>query len=251
MKRECRRLAFIRLQCCILALLGENVLKTLAIIPAYNEEECLENTVSELVRVCPDIDYLVVNDGSHDRTGEICDKLHLNHIDMPVNCGLTSGVKAGMKYAWRKGYDAAVQFDADGQHIPVYIPKMAEAMEQQGADIVIASRNLAGGGAEGARGTGAKLITALIKQATKQNITDPTSGMRMYNRRMIETFARDFDISPEPDTISLFIRRGAKVIEIPAEMRERQGGTSYLRYFSAISYMARTCLSLLLFQWFR
>ena len=226
-------------------------MKILAIIPAYNEEECLANTVSELTSVCPDIDYLVVNDGSQDRTPEICDELHLNHIDMPVNCGLTSGVKAGMKYAYRHGYDAAVQFDADGQHMPQYINKMADAMQEQHADIVIASRNLAGGGAVGARGTGAKLITALIKQATKQIITDPTSGMRMYNRKMIETFAREFDIAPEPDTISLLIRKGAKVIEIPAKMCERQGGTSYLRYFSAISYMARTCLSLLLFQWFR
>ena len=226
-------------------------MKILAIIPAYNEEECLANTVSELTSVCPDIDYLVVNDGSHDHTPEICDELHLNHIDMPVNCGLTSGVKAGMKYACRHGYDAAVQFDADGQHMPQYINKMADAMQEQHADLVIASRNLAGGGAVGARGTGAKLITALIKQATKQTITDPTSGMRMYNRKMIETFAHEFDIAPEPDTISLLIRKGAKVIEIPAKMRERQGGTSYLRYFSAISYMARTCLSLLLFQWFR
>ncbi len=226
-------------------------MKILAIIPAYNEEECLANTVSELTSVCPDIDYLVVNDGSQDRTPEICDELHLNHIDMPVNCGLTSGVKAGMKYAYRHGYDAAVQFDADGQHMPQYINKMADAMQEQHADIVIASRNLTGGGAVGARGTGAKLITALIKQATKQTITDPTSGMRMYNRKMVETFAREFDIAPEPDTISLLIRKGAKVIEIPAKMRERQGGTSYLRYFSAISYMARTCLSLLLFQWFR
>lgn len=226
-------------------------MKILAIIPAYNEEECLANTVSELTSVCPDIDYLVVNDGSQDRTPEICDELHVNHIDMPVNCGLTSGVKAGMKYAYRHGYDAAVQFDADGQHMPQYINKMVDAMQEQHADIVIASRNLAGGGAVGARGTGAKLITALIKQATKQTITDPTSGMRMYNRKMIETFAREFDIAPEPDTISLLIRKGAKVIEIPAKMRERQGGTSYLRYFSAISYMARTCLSLLLFQWFR
>lgn len=205
------------------------LVKISAIIPAYNEEECLADTVSELTSVCPDLDYLVVNDGSRDRTPQICDELHLHHIDMPINCGLTSGVKAGMKYAYRHDYDAAVQFDADGQRRPEYIPKMAEAMEQQDADIVIASRNLAGGGAVGARGTGAKLITALIKKTTGQLITDSTSGMRMYNRRMIETFARDIDISPEPDTISLFIRKGAKVIEIPAEMRERQGGTSYLR----------------------
>ena len=234
---------------CLTAL--ESALKVLAIIPAYNEEECLGNTVSELTSVCSDVDYLVINDGSHDRTPQICDELHLNHIDMPVNCGLTSGVKAGMKYAYRHGYDAAVQFDADGQHMPEYISKMAEAMRREGADIIIASRNLAGGGAVGARGTGAKLITFFINCATKQTITDPTSGMRMYNRSMIEKFARDFDIAPEPDTISLLIRKGAKVIEIPAQMRERQGGTSYLRYFSAISYMARTCLSLLLFQWFR
>ncbi|MGI6217148.1 MAG: glycosyltransferase family 2 protein [Coriobacteriales bacterium] len=226
-------------------------MRVLAIVPAYNEEECLENTISELTSVCPEIDYLVVNDGSQDHTPEICDELHLNHIDMPVNCGLASGMKAGMKFAYRHRYDAAVQFDADGQHRPEYIPRMAQAMKEERADVVIASRNLAGGGAAGARGTGAKLITSLIRQATKQTITDPTSGMRMYNARMIREFAKDFDFSPEPDTISLLIRRGAKIIEIPAEMRERQGGTSYLHSFSAISYMARTCLSLLLFQWFR
>lgn len=226
-------------------------MKVLAIIPAYNEEECLADTVAELIKACPVVDYLVVNDGSKDRTPQICDQLHLNHIDMPINCGLTSGIKAGMKYAYRHGYDATVQFDADGQHIPEAIPRMQKAMQQCDADIVIASRNLAGGGAEGARGAGAKLISALIKCATKQVITDPTSGMRMYNSSMIERFARDFDIAPEPDTISLLIRKGAKVVEIPAQMRERQGGTSYLHSFSAISYMARTCLSLLLFQWFR
>ena len=226
-------------------------MRILAIIPAYNEEECLVDTVTELTSACPSIDYLVVNDGSHDRTPQICDEMNLSHIDMPVNCGLASGVKAGMKYAYRHGYDAAVQFDADGQHLPQYIGPMAEAMEAEDADIVIASRNLAGGGAVGARGTGAKLITFFIRCATGQVISDPTSGMRMYNRAMIEKFAHDFDIAPEPDTISLLIRKGARVIEIPAKMRERQGGTSYLRFFSAISYMLRTCLSLLLFQWFR
>ena len=226
-------------------------MRVLAIVPAYNEEECLANTVRELTETCSDVDYLVVNDGSSDATPRICDELALNHIDLPVNCGLTSAVKAGMKYALRHGYDAAIQIDSDGQHMPEYIPVMAKAMESEGADVVIASRNLAGGGAEGARGAGAKLITGFIRQTTGATITDPTSGMRMYNRAMVEKLARGFDLAPEPDTIALFIRRGAKVVEVPAKMRERQGGTSYIRYFSAISYMARTCLSLLLFQWFR
>lgn len=98
---------------------------------------------------------------------------------------------------------------------------------------------------------GAKLISTLIKRTNGQTILDPTSGMRMYDRTMIERFARDFDMSPEPDTISLLMRQGAKVVEIPTQMRERQGGQSYLRSWNSISYMARTCLSLLLFQWFR
>lgn len=230
---------------------GNGIVRILAIVPAYNEEECLANTVRELTETCPDVDYLVVNDGSSDNTPRICDELALSHIDLPVNCGLTSAVKAGMKYAMRHGYDAAVQIDSDGQHIPRYIPVMAKALEDQHADVVIASRNLAGGGAVGARGAGAKLITAIIHQTTGAVVTDPTSGMRMYNRAMIEKLARGFDLAPEPDTIALLIRRGAKVVEVPAEMRERQGGTSYLHFMSSISYMARTCLSILLFQWFR
>ncbi len=235
----------------IVTISRECLLKILAVIPAYNEEECLENTVNELTTVCPDIDYLVVNDGSRDRTGEICDHFGFNHVDLPVNCGLASGFKCGCKYAFRNGYDAVVQFDSDGQHMPEYIHPMADAMKKEKADIVIASRGLAGGGAVGARGIGAKLISALIKAGTKQVITDPTSGMRMYDRTMVETYAKSFDLAPEPDSIALLMRDGAKVIEIPAEMRERQGGTSYLRFFSSISYMARTCISLLLFLWFR
>ena len=226
-------------------------MKILAVIPAYNEEECLANTVSELTQKCPDVDYLVVNDGSKDSTPQICDELRLNHVDLPVNCGLTSAVKTGMKYALRNNYDAVIQFDSDGQHMPEYIPAMANAMDETSADIVIASRGAAGGGAVGARGIGAKLITFLIRAATHQVISDPTSGMRLYGRSMVEKFARDFDIAPEPDTISLLIRKGAKVVEVPAEMRERQGGTSYLRFMSSIRYMLRTCISLLLFQWFR
>ncbi|MDP9858606.1 glycosyltransferase involved in cell wall biosynthesis [Olsenella profusa DSM 13989] len=225
-------------------------MRVLAIIPAYNEQECIEDTVDELVRTCPQVDYLVVNDGSADDTPQILDRRGFNHIDLPVNCGLSAGVQAGMKHALRNGYDAAVQYDADGQHMPIYLASMAQAIEH-GADIVIASRGAAGSGAVGVRGAGAKLITWLIRHTTHQTIQDPTSGMRMYDRAMMEVFANGFDITPEPDTVALLIRKGARVVEVPAQMRERQGGTSYLRFMSSIRYMLRTCLSLLLFQWFR
>lgn len=227
-------------------------MKVLAIVPAYNEEESLECTVDELEAQCPDVDVLVINDGSSDGTGAICDRRGYNHLDMPVNCGLTSGFQAGMKYALRHGYDAAVQFDADGQHMPSYIPEMARVMARQDADIVIASRFVEGERDRSLRHIGNALISWLIKVTCGVAITDPTSGMRMFRRNLFESFARGMDMGPEPDALALLIRkRGAKVIEIPAKMRERQAGESYLSPTKAMAYMGRTCLNILFFQWFR
>ena len=226
-------------------------MRVLAVIPAYNEEACIEGTVTNLVATCHDVDYVVINDGSRDHTEEICQTRGFNYVSLPVNCGLTSGFKTGMKYAKRHGYDAVVQFDADGQHLPQYIPDMARAMQEQGANIVIASRILAGEAPVGARNVGSKLISGLIKGTTGTFITDPTSGMRMYDRSMIEAFATGFDLSPEPDTVAMLIRKGAKVTEVPAHMQDRQGGTSYLDFTSSMRYMLRTCFSILMFQWFR
>ncbi|MBM6755199.1 glycosyltransferase family 2 protein [Collinsella tanakaei] len=226
-------------------------MKILAVIPAYNEEACIVDTVEWLRRECPDISYLVVNDGSKDATADLCRAHGFSYVSLPINTRLTSAFRCGMKYAWRHGFDAVVQFDADGQHLPSYIPKLAAAMEEHDADIVIASRFLDGTKPTGARGVGQRLITALIKLTTGMTITDPTSGMRMFNRSMIEHFAKDFDIAPEPDTVALMARKGKTIVEIPAKMQERQGGTSYLDLPHIVSYMGRTCLSILLFQWLR
>lgn len=226
-------------------------MRVLAIIPAYNEQDCIADTVRTLVAACPEVDYLVVNDGSADATAQILADEGFRHVNLPVNTGLASGFQAGMKYAFRHGYDAAVQFDADGQHVPEYIPAMARALQERDADIVIASRFLEAEKGTSARMMGSRLITALIRATTGTTITDPTSGMRMYNRRMIEWYAKGFDLAPEPDVVALVCRRGGTVVEVPAKMRERQGGESYLNVWSSIRYMARTCLSILMFQWFR
>ena len=227
-------------------------MKVLAIVPAYNEEESLERTMTSLQAACPQVDVLVINDGSRDATGEICDRNGYNHLDMPINCGLTAGFQAGIKYALRNGYDAAVQFDADGQHLPEYIPAMAKAMEDEDADIVIASRFLEGDRGHSLRHVGNALISGLIRLTTGVDITDPTSGMRMYRKNLFEDFARGFDIGPEPDSIAILITQDhAKVVEIPAQMRDRATGESYLKPARAVQYMARTCLNILLFQWFK
>ena len=226
-------------------------MRILAVVPAYNEEACIASTITELCQVAPQVDYIIINDGSADRTLDICKERGFNYLNLPVNGGLSAGFRAGMRYAKEHGYDAVVQFDSDGQHRPEYIAPMAQAMVNEGANIVIASRFVNKARGNSPREIGSKLISWLIKTSTGQTITDPTSGMRMYDRGLIETYARSFDFSPEPDTISLLMRRGAKVVEIETEMRERQGGESYLSFYNSIMYMARTCLSLLLFQWFR
>lgn len=226
-------------------------MRTLAIIPAFNEESSLAATVDGLKSVCPQVDALVIDDGSTDGTKAVCIEHGFDFLSMPMNTGLACVFRTGIAYALEHGYDAAVQFDADGQHLPEYIAPMEKALEEQGADVVIASRILAGEAPSGLRNLGSKLISWLIKRTTGTVITDPTSGMRMYNRRMIELFATGFDVHPEPDIIALIARRGGKVVEIPARMRERQAGTSYLTFGRSVSYMLHTVLSIVLYQWLR
>lgn len=223
----------------------------LVIIPAYNEEESIESTVDELTATLPGIEYLVVNDGSKDGTERICQQRGYRYVSLPVNSGLTVGFQTGMKYALRNGYDYALQFDADGQHRPEYIAQMLEVAEREGADIVIGSRFLNVRKEVSARMIGSRLITVMIKLATGKRVADPTSGMRLFSQKMIKRFAQDDFLNPEPESISLLIKEGAKVGEVQVEMRERQAGESYLNLSKSVSYMLRACVSILFVQWFR
>lgn len=226
-------------------------MKVLAIIPAYNEEESIASTVEELLAARTGCDYLVINDGSTDATGQICREHGYRHVSHPTNLGLTAGFQTGVKYALAHGYDAVVQFDADGQHVPEYLPEMVREMEATGADIVIGSRFVTEDKPLSARMIGSRLISGIIRLTTGQRINDPTSGLRLYNQAMMEEFARRFDFGPEPDSLAYLMRRGARVSEVRVTMRERLAGESYLNLAKSVSYMARTCTSILLAQWFR
>ena len=225
--------------------------KVLAIIPAYNEEENIVSTIEDLKRNAPGVDYVVVNDGSHDRTPDICRENGYNLISLPVNLGLAGGFQTGMKYALAEGYDYAIQFDADGQHSAAYIKNMLETAQTTGADIVIGSRFAAQKKPISARMAGSALISAMILLTTRKKIKDPTSGMRLFNSRLIPLFANELDYGPEPDTISLLMRQGYKIEEVQVEMRERVAGESYLNFTKSVSYMLRMSISILLVQWFR
>ncbi|OUO21805.1 glycosyltransferase family 2 protein [Collinsella sp. An307] len=226
-------------------------MKTLVIIPAYNEEDSIVGTVEELMRVAPQYDYVVINDGSKDGTRCICREHGFRMLDLPANVGLTYGFQAGIKYALRMGYDAAIQFDADGQHRPEYIKTLVDEMERTEADIVIGSRFVTEKKSHSARMIGSCLISAITRFTTGAKIKDPTSGMRLYRSTVFQSFCRFNDFGPEPDSIAYLIHKGAKVVECQVEMRDRMAGESYLNLTRSIEYMLRTCASILFVQWFR
>ena len=224
--------------------------KVLLVIPAYNEEKNIRKVVGRLVEDFPELDYIVVNDGSRDSTADICRQNGYNLLDLPVNLGLAGCFQAGMKYAYLKGYQYAIQFDGDGQHRPEYIGAMKDKMDE-GYDIVVGSRFVEQRKDWSPRMLGSRLIGAAIRLTTGAKIKDPTSGMRMFNERMIREFAEGLNYGPEPDTISYLLKQGARVAEIQVTMDERILGESYLKPVSAARYMGKMMFSILLVQNFR
>lgn len=224
--------------------------KTLVVIPAYNEELCIEQVMRGLIATCPDVDYIIINDGSSDDTSAICRKHGYNLIDLPINLGLANAFQTGMRYAYHNGYDCAIQFDADGQHRPEYIKPLAAATLEH--DIVIGSRFCSEKRPHSLRMFGSSLLSGAIAMTTGKTIHDPTSGMRAYNRRMIGLLATCKDLGPEPDTLALLINRSdANVGELQVAMRERIAGESYLNLRTSSAYMIRMTLSILIIQFVR
>lgn len=223
----------------------------LIIIPAYNEAENIERVVENLRGNYPQWDYLVVNDGSKDNTAEICRRHGYPMLDLPVNLGLAGAFQAGIRYAYQNGYTAALQFDGDGQHEPCYIGKMIEKMEQENLDIVIGSRFCEEKKPHTLRMFGSTLITSAIRLTTGKKVTDPTSGMRLFNATVMKSFSDKINYGPEPDTISYLLRCGASISEVQVEMHERIAGTSYLNLGRSVRYMLNIFISILFVQFFR
>ena len=222
----------------------------LIVIPAYNEQDNIENVVEYIIGNYPQYDYVVVNDGSKDRTAEICRANGYELLDLPVNLGLAGAFQAGLKYAYTKGYSYAIQFDADGQHRPEFIQAMLNRIKE-GYDIVIGYRFLNVRKDKSARMIGSRMITVAIKLTTGIRVSDPTSGMRMFSREMIKEFAQNLNYGPEPDTVSYLLKNGAKISEVQVKMEERQFGESYLNILGSARYMIRMLVSIILVQNFR
>lgn len=226
-------------------------MKVLLIIPAYNEEDNILNTCNKIKEFSDEIDFVVINDGSKDGTLKILQENNLNHINLINNLGIGGAVQTGYKYAYENGYDIAIQFDGDGQHDVNYVPNICEPIINGQANLVIGTRYLDKSSSEFQstfmRRLGSNIISFFIKLCTGKKITDPTSGFRAADRKIIEEFAKDYPTEyPEPESTVCMLCKKYKAAEVPVSMNERQGGKSSIRFLKTADYMIKVCLAILI-----
>jgi len=222
--------------------------KVLAIVPAFNEEEGLLR-VAEQFKEIDGVDIVVVNDCSKDATSTIGRKLGFNVIDLPCNLGIGGAVQTGYKYAFDQNYDIAIQVDGDGQHNPSYLKDLIKPIKEGRADLVIGSRYLKKEGFQSTllRRVGINYFSFLIQLLQKKRITDPTSGFRACNRRVIELFSSRYPNDyPEPESIVYLLRNNYKIEEVPVIMNERFGGESSISSIKSIYYMIKVSLAIII-----
>ncbi len=224
-------------------------MKCLIIIPAYNEQGSIADTIKDIRENAPDFDYLVINDCSTDDTVKVCEENGVRYLNLAINLGIGGAVQTGYQYALANGYDYAVQFDGDGQHKAEYLKEMMEEIEKQDADMIIGSRFIDKEGFQSSvmRRVGISFFSGLIRVLTGKRVTDPTSGMRMTGRAVMEIYAESYPKDyPEPESVVAILNKGKKVVEYPVIMRERKEGVSSISPLKSVYYMVKVTLAILI-----
>jgi glycosyltransferase involved in cell wall biosynthesis len=220
----------------------------LAVVPAYNEAATVTLVIDAIRDSAPSFDVLVVDDGSTDGTAELAERRGAKVLRLPFNLGIGGAVQAGFQYAMENGYDYAVQVDADGQHRPDEIHKLIAAMEEDPRlDIVCGSRFLTRQGypAPISRRTGIHIFAFILSRIVGQRVSDPTSGFRLYNRRGIRLFARDYPHDyPEVEAVLMLHYHRLRMREVPVRMMQRGGGMSSIRSGKSVYYMIKVLLAI-------
>lgn len=221
--------------------------RTLVIIPAYNEGRNLPAVIRDVRAHAPDVDVIVMNDGSTDDTGRVAETLGVAVVTSPFNLGIGATMQAGYRYARRHGYQVAVQLDGDGQHRADQLAALLQPVLDGSADLAVGSRFLDTQSHRPAwsRLVGIRILSAYVSLLVGRRVTDPTSGFRAANRAVIDYFADTYpDDYPEPESLVLLCRSGFRLAERPVAMRERQGGASTITHVRGIYYMVKVVLAI-------
>ena len=230
-------------------LVREIYVKTLIIIPAYNEEQNIQKVVNNIITNFPQYDYIIINDGSTDNTVAVCEREKYQYVDLPINLGIGGAVQTGYRYAKENNYDIAIQIDGDGQHDIAFADEMVRILGQGEADVVIGSRFIEKQGfqSSGSRRAGIKILSGLIEISTGVKVNDVTSGFRAVNKKFIDVYCKDYSNDyPEPEAIVTAVMYKGRIKEVPVIMNERQGGVSSIKFWNSIYYMIKVTLAILI-----
>jgi glycosyltransferase involved in cell wall biosynthesis len=229
-------------------------MRVLLLVPAKDEAESLPRLLAELASLAPQFDVLVIDDGSEDDTARIAKQGGCTVLRHPFNLGYGAALTTGYRWALRRGYDAVVQVDADGQHPPREIERLLGPLRQDQADVVLGSRYREEDGSRSRYGgslwrrLAAAGIGLVASVWMRKRITDPTSGFQALNREALELlchggFPDDF---PDVDVLITMHRCGLRLLEIPTPMRERFAGVSMHGGLRVIFYFYRLFVVLML-----
>ena len=227
--------------------MNEGSMRLLIVIPAFNEEATLRDVIIGIRRSLPQADILVVNDGSTDSTTSIAREEGVLVLDHPYNMGIGATMQTGFLYALETGYDMVVQTDGDGQHNPEFLPSLVHPIVEKRCNLVIGSRYLTEEGFKSTlpRQLGIKFFTCLLWVFTGKRVTDPTSGFRAMDRKVIELFSEEYPSDyPEVEALVSAHKRGLTFEEVKTTMRHRQGGTSSIGTLSALYYMVKVTFAI-------
>jgi len=221
----------------------------LAVVPAYNEAVTVSGVVRSVLQSSPDFDVLVIDDGSTDATGPVAEAAGARVLRLPFNLGIGGAVQAGFTFALDHGYESMVQVDGDGQHDATHIQVLREAMHAEpGLDMVCGSRFLTKDReypAPISRRTGIHIFAFLLSRIVGQRVSDPTSGFRLYNRRAIALFARDYPHDyPEVEAVLMLHFHRLRMREVPVRMFARGGGVSSISSGKSVYYMVKVLLAI-------
>lgn len=222
-------------------------LRSIAIVPAYNEAESLGTVLEEIRAADPDLDVVVVNDGSTDASANVAAAAGAAVVSLPFNVGIGGAVQTGYQYALEHGFEVAIQVDGDGQHDPREIAEVLEPILEGRADLVVGTRFVTGGGYRGTRlrRVGIRIFAAVVSLLVGQRVSDTTSGFRAVNGRALKLFAAEYPHDyPEVESIVLLSRHHLRMLEVPVQMRVRETGNSSITAMRSAYYMIKVLLAL-------
>lgn len=218
--------------------------RTLAVVPAFDEEATVASVVEGIRAI--GLDVLVVDDGSSDATSRRAVRSGATVIRLPVNLGVGAAMRAGFRYAVDHGYDRVVQVDADLQHPPEVIPTLLAAADE-GADLVVGSRFADGYATPGHRRLAMRILAAWISRRLKVELDDVTSGFRVISEPLLTTFAEHYPSEYLGDTVEALLQAdasGARIVQVPVSMGQRGGGTA-TSSVAAGGHLARMAVAIL------